>query len=91
MHYYHHSYEEVLALPIGTFWLMSASIERIAAQQDLRSLAVAVCSYGGEVAMAHQQRLVMEVGTVTKTRFDPMSERLDRTGFAKLKAMAQQQ
>lgn len=90
MHYYSQSYSEMMGLPIKTFWLMSNSIERISAQQDLRSLTVAVCGQGEEAAHDHRQRLILEVGTIVKLDSNPMNSVRDEAGFAELKKLAQQ-
>lgn len=86
------SYEEVMALPVRTFWFMNQNIERIQAQKDMRSLTVAVCGQGGgEAAQEFRQKLVIEAGTVVKLKFDPMRDAVrDEEGFSALREMAQQ-
>lgn len=85
------SYEEVMGMPIRTFWFMNTNIERIQAQKDMRSLTVAVCGQGGgEAAQEFRQRLVIEAGTAVKLRFDPIREAVrDEEGFSALRDMAQ--
>lgn len=90
MHFYSQSYRQVMDLPIKTFWLMSNNIERISAQQDLRSLTVAVCGQGGEAAHEHRQRLILEVGTIVKLDSNPMNAVRDEAGFEELKKLTQQ-
>lgn len=90
MHFYSMGYEEMLALPIKTFWFMNASIDRINAQQDVRALSVAVSGQSGEMAVGHREQLVLEIGTVVTVIDDPVkaaSSELDKTGLAELKAM----
>lgn len=85
------SYEEVMAMPVRTFWFMNQNIERIQAQKDMRSLTVAVCGQGGgEAAREFRQKLVIEAGTVVKLKFDPIREAVrDEEGFSALREMAQ--
>lgn len=84
------SYEEVLAMPVRTFWFMNSNIDRIQAQKDMRSLTVAVCGQGGgEAAQTFRERLVIEAGTVVKLKFDPIREAVrDEEGFSALRNMA---
>lgn len=91
MRFYGLTYAELMATPIKTFWFMNASIDRINAQEDMRSLSVAVCSQGGEIALNHRERLVLEIGTVVTVTNNPLSAvntARDKAGFADLKAMA---
>lgn len=84
------SYEEVLAMPVRTFWFMNSNIDRVQAQKDMRSLTVAVCGQGGgEAAQTFRERLVIEAGTVVKLKFDPIREAVrDEEGFSALRNMA---
>lgn len=75
-------------LPIVTFWMLSSNIERIAAQKDLRSLSVAVCSMGGEVVKQTQDRLIVELGNVAQLENNPMKALRDEAGFEELRSMA---
>lgn len=84
-----------MKLPIKTFWLMSANIDRILAQKDMRALTVAVCGQGGEAAKDHRKQLVLEIGSVVKTDELSATKALmnaerDESGFAELKIMAAQ-
>lgn len=85
------SYEEVMAIPVRTFWFMNSNIDRIQAQKDMRSLTVAVCGQGGgEAAQTFRDRLVIEAGTVVKLKFDPIREAVrDEEGFSALRDIAQ--
>ncbi|MCL2874778.1 MAG: hypothetical protein FWF12_00490 [Betaproteobacteria bacterium] len=86
------SYEEVMRMPIRTFWFMNSNIERIQAQKDMRSLTVAVCGQGGETAQQFHERLIVEAGTVVRLKFDPMrNAHRDEAGFSALRDMAKQQ
>jgi hypothetical protein len=85
------SYEEVMQMPIRTFWLMNSNIERVSAQKDMRSIAVAVCSMGGEAVQEVHRRLVIETGTIAKLKLDPIRDAVrDEQGIAVLKEMAKQ-
>jgi hypothetical protein len=91
MHFYALSYSEMMALPIKTFWFMNATIDRINAQKDMRSLNVAVCGQGGEGATDYREKLILEIGTIVKVIDDPMSAANtahDKAGLADLKVMA---
>lgn len=82
---------EMMALPVRTFWFMNATIDRVNAQKDMRSLSVAVCAEGGERATNHRERLVLEIGTIVTITDNPMSAAntaRDEAGFADLRAMA---
>lgn len=91
MHFYSIGYTDLLALPIRVFWFMNSQIDRIAAQKDMRSLNVAVCSMGGEAATNHRERLILEIGSIVTAKNDPLSAAntaRDEQGFAELRAMA---
>lgn len=82
------SYREVMELPIMTFWFMSSVIRRIRADAELRQLAIGVAAQSnGEGVKEFQERLVLEVGTVTNAPAALDTER-DEEGFAELKAIA---
>lgn len=58
----------------------------------MRSLTVAACSQGGgEAAQDYRKSLVVEIGTVTKFKFDPVGDAVrDEDGISVLKEMADQ-
>lgn len=91
MHFYQHSYAQVLALPLKTFWFMNESIDRIQAQKDMRALTVA--NFGqatAESATQFRQHLLTEQGAVVKMKEEyPMQVPRDDVGFAELKRMAE--
>lgn len=90
MHFYSIGYDELMRLPIRTFWFINQSIDRIQAQKDMRSLSVAVCGQGGgAAAQEYRQRLVIEQGEVFKLKHDPMIAERDEEGFQALKSMIQ--
>jgi len=86
MSFYHQDYMTLMQMPIKTFWLLSQNIERVAAAQDLRSLSVALAGQGGEQTKEFQERLVIEMGTITVESRDVTEER-DQAGFDELKSM----
>jgi hypothetical protein len=91
MSFYTLGYVGTMTLPIRSFWMMNANIDRLTAQKDMRALTVAVCGQGGEAAQAHREQLILEVGTVVKLDDSPMSAAntaRDESGFADLKAMS---
>jgi hypothetical protein len=85
-------YRETMNLPIKAFWMLSRNIDRIKAQEDMRSLTVAACSQGSaEAAQSYRESLVIEIGTITKFKFDPIGDAVrDDDGISVLKGMADQ-
>lgn len=77
--------DQVKALLIKTFWLMSGNVDRIQAQEDMRSLTVSASSQSGEGAKVYRDQLVIETGTVVKV--ERVHER-DEAGFQRLKELA---
>lgn len=69
------------------FWLMSRNIRRVRASADMRALGLGLAAQSGEGAESYQERLVLELGTITTAPVAPNVER-DEEGFADLKAMA---
>ena len=74
-----------------TFWFMNSAIDRIQAQQDMRSLTVA--NYGqatAESATQFRQHLLTEQGAVVTTeQASPLLAPRDDAGFDALKRMAE--
>ena len=81
------SYQNVMSIPIKTFWYMSGSIRRLMAEKDLRALSVSMASQSGEGAKECQERLVLEMGVIVKSPIGVNLER-DEDGFLELKALA---
>ena len=69
------------------FWLLSRNIRRVRANADMRALGLGLACQSGEGAESYQERLVLELGTISTTPTAPVVER-DEEGFADLKAMA---
>lgn len=70
---------------------MNSCIDRVKAQEDIRSLSVAVCGQGGEIAIDRREKLVLEMGTVVTIVGDgsnPLEAALDKSGLDDLKMMA---
>lgn len=90
MHFYSQTNDEVMRLPIKTFWLMHANIDRIKAQEDMRSLTVSIgAQAGGEAVKSIRQQLIVEAGTIVKAApADPLDAQRDEKGFAELKALS---
>lgn len=79
-------YQGVMDLPMKAFWLMSANIDRIMAQRDMRSLTVAVCGQSGDAAKEFRQRLEIEAGVIVKLeKASPVDCERDEVGFQELK------
>lgn len=65
---------------------MHCNIDRIQAQEDMRSLTIMNCAFmGGEGAKDIRKQLVLEIGEVQEVKRNPMSEVLDRQALADLK------
>jgi hypothetical protein len=62
------SYREVMELPIRAFWLMSANINRLFAEHDMRLLSVTAAVNSTEGMQEKIDMLSTEIGKVT--RFD---------------------
>lgn len=86
IHFYHLNYDEVMALPIHVFWMLSGNVNRIRAEEDLRALRIGNMAQGQGGASELAEKLVKEMGEVCKT--DPRNEQRDEEGFADLKALA---
>jgi len=79
------SYRELLSLPIRTFWRMHSNINRIRAEDNLRTLQVAVASQSEGVAK-YRDHLVVELGKTTEV--DPIASAYrDHEGIAKVAAL----
>ena len=80
------SYRDVMRLPICTFWMMSAQINRVRAEGELRQLNIVVSGGSAEGAKETRERLLEEMGTVA-TGIDTHWER-DEEGFEGLRQLA---
>lgn len=77
------SYNEVMSLPIKSFWLMNDNITRVSAVSDMRQLSIMTSAQqGGEEVNAAMQRLSSEIGLVSMNK--PVR---DEKGFEQLKLM----
>jgi len=77
-----------MRLPMRTFWLLNQNINRLRAEEDLRSLTTAAASQSSEFAEEHRQSLILEVGEPTKGS-SPLEAKRDEEGVAELKRIAQ--
>jgi len=84
-HFYSMSYQQVMAMPIRAFWLMSGNIRRLRASNDMRTLAVAAAAQSADGYKETHERLVLEIGTVYA---GPTSVERDEAGLNELKMMA---
>lgn len=60
------SYWDVMRLPIRTFWLMSANINRLFAERDMRLLSVTAAANSSEGMKGKVDELTHELGQVTR-------------------------
>lgn len=89
MHFYSMTETAVMEMPIRRFWLFTANVDRIMAQKDLRALLVGASSQTSEGGKAHQDRLIIELGTIqTVVYTGPIEEERDEEGFKELKMLA---
>jgi hypothetical protein len=86
MRHYDLSYWEVMELPIRAFWTLNRNINRLLAEEDLRTLMLHVSRQSAEGCQAYEAKLRAEVFPVDEV-FDPLNEKRDEKGFAELKAM----
>lgn len=81
-----------MAVPIKSFWMLNAGIDRINAQDDMRSLTVASVSQNGEASQEYREKLVLEVGNIVTVDAQPEVEveegQSNLAGFAELKALS---
>lgn len=73
-------------MPLRSFWVMSAQINRVSAERELRDLNILIGSQSKEGIEDTRDRLLKEMGQVT-TGTEPHWER-DEEGFEDLKHLA---
>ncbi len=89
MHFYGLSDQQLLAMPLKRFWFLSRSVDRIAAEQDLRLLSIGASVQSGEsykdmVTGLHKQMgKVVIMDEVERAQ----TEVLDRSGLSSLKGI----
>ena len=81
------SYWDVMKLPIKSFWLMSENVRRIQAENDMRAVSVAANVQSPEGLQEFHEKLVIELGEVSKEPIVPSAER-DQEGFNELRILA---
>lgn len=83
------SYEEVMRLPIQTFWLMNSSVGRLLAEKEVRLQRVSASVNSTDAFKETRESLIEEMGEMFKTSdSNPMNAKRDEEGFAELKALA---
>ena len=83
------SYEEVMRLPIQTFWLMNSSVGRLLAEKEVRLQRVSASVNSTDAFKETRESLIEEMGEMFKTSVsNPMNAKRDEEGFAELKALA---
>lgn len=84
-------FQDVMRLPLKTFWLYSKNIDRILSEVDLRQLQLVASATSSEAYGSMQENLRKQLGMIVKVKAkaqDAQEEQLDRAGLADLKAMA---
>jgi len=91
MRFYGYTYREVQKLPIRNFWWLLKLIDRVTAEEDLRSLDIMTAAMGGDKdsILRFRQELSERVGTIVSGVM-PVAE-LDREGLNDLKGLSLQQ
>ena len=81
------SYEDVMELPIYTFWELSSNVNRVAAEEDKRFFTTMLnaigVAFGGD-SKKYMRQLNKEIG---RTVEGCDNAELDRQGFNSLKQM----
>jgi hypothetical protein len=83
-------FQDVMRMPLKTFWLYSKNIDRILSEVDLRQLQLVASATSSEAYGSMQDRLRQQMGMVVKVKDEvkaTQEEQLDRAGLADLKAM----
>ena len=78
-------------MPIKTFWLLNSCIDRIHAQDDMRSLTVSSASQSSEGSQEFRSQLLLELGTVVSVDQElevSKDGQSNLAGFAELKALS---
>ncbi|WP_342234653.1 hypothetical protein [Inquilinus sp. OTU3971] len=78
-------YWELLQVPIRAFWLLARNINRLKAQDDMRSLRVLVAPQIKDGVSSLSESLVLEIDQIGESTSEDTSE-LDREGLHALKA-----
>jgi len=77
-----------MKLPMRAFWLLSGNINRLRAEEDLRSLTIAAAAQQSEFAQEQRKSLIEEMGEVTKGAVPgDIAEDERKAGIATLKAL----
>jgi len=81
------AYREVMLLPITTFWFLNHTINRVRAEQDMRTLSIHANAQSLEGATNYRKHLVIEMGeVVTESKMIPVER--DEAGFEALRLLA---
>jgi hypothetical protein len=82
-------YREVMSLPVRAFWVMNRNIDRLRAEEDLRSIKVGIATQSDEANKKITEHLFKERGEWIT--FSPLASHLhkrDEDGVARLKRLA---
>jgi hypothetical protein len=86
-------FQDVMRMPLKTFWLYSKNIDRLLSEIDLRQLQLMASATSGEAYGRMQENLHKQLGVIVKLSPEAIAqsaqeEKLDPIGLADLKAMA---
>jgi hypothetical protein len=89
MAHYRLSYQETMDLPAPVFWMLNKNIDRLRAEDDVRSLQTAIAAQSGESAQKHLDALHKQMGKVVEVDevAEAMNAEYDREGLLALKGM----
>lgn len=86
--HYNYTPDYVIDMPIRLFWLLSDTIQRLNAENDLRSVRVAVCGQSPELYGDVDKELRQTMGDIYVFDEEAMyNPNKDDKGIAELKAM----
>lgn len=87
MRFYGLSDRQVLEMPVTRFWLLHRSVDRIAAEESIRSAMIGASVQSGDGLSALLTDLRKQMGTVVDMDqvAVAMEAKLDKQGFAALK------
>lgn len=97
MHFYHMAFERVMEMPYRRFVFMNRCIDRIGAEQDIRTLRVLAAVTSSETYVSELEALEKRVGeivtfkralvTATTLEIETIDPAFDREGLDELRSM----
>ena len=86
MRFYGANLNEVMNMPIRTFWFMNTCVDRLRAEEDMRQLSIASSAQSSDGYERKQESLNLQIGEVVK--YDPIISAVrDQEGFDELRGL----